>query len=79
MVPYLLAAELSVLDSVFRGNQGMLIQLFRESSMTLMFWAEYGTELASRSPGHYMTKDAFLQFFNVPGILGERLFRVFDR
>ena len=36
-------------------------------------------ELASRSAGPTMDKATFLRFFNMPGMLGERLFQVFDR
>jgi len=35
-------------------------------------------DLANRSPDETMSKETFLQYFNLPGILGERLFAVFD-
>lgn len=35
-------------------------------------------DLARRSPGKTIDKATFLQLFNVPGMLGERLFHVFD-
>merc|ERR1719203_2384202 len=36
-------------------------------------------DLAKRSPDETMSKETFLQYFALPGILGERLFTVFDR
>eukprot|EP00467_Chlorarachnion_reptans_P008057 CAMPEP_0114534416 /NCGR_PEP_ID=MMETSP0109-20121206/27827_1 /TAXON_ID=29199 /ORGANISM="Chlorarachnion reptans, Strain CCCM449" /LENGTH=785 /DNA_ID=CAMNT_0001717825 /DNA_START=168 /DNA_END=2524 /DNA_ORIENTATION=+ len=36
-------------------------------------------DLASRSPGPTMDKDAFAAFFKLPGIIGELLYNVFDR
>lgn len=36
------------------------------------------TDLAKRSPDKTMSKATFLSYFNLPGILGERLFQVFD-
>ena len=38
-----------------------------------------GLDLASRSPGKTVDKIAFLKMFNLPGMLGERLFAAFDR
>ena len=35
-------------------------------------------DLAKRSPDKTMSKETFLQYFALPGILGERLFAVFD-
>lgn len=35
-------------------------------------------DLAARSPGATMDKNTFLQLFDIPGMLGERLFSVFD-
>eukprot|EP01083_Nonionella_stella_P175035 608372_1 len=35
-------------------------------------------DLAKRSPDETMSKETFLQYFALPGILGERLFAVFD-
>jgi len=35
-------------------------------------------DLAKRSPDKTMSKETFLQYFALPGILGERLFDVFD-
>ena len=35
--------------------------------------------LASRSEGPTMDKRTFLQFFNYPGMFGERLFAMFDQ
>jgi len=35
-------------------------------------------DLAKRSPNKTMSKDTFLEYFALPGILGERLFQVFD-
>ncbi len=37
------------------------------------------TDLALRSPGKTIDKLTFLKVFNLPGILGERLFAAFDR
>ncbi len=34
-------------------------------------------DLAKRSPDETMSKETFLQYFALPGILGERLFAVF--
>merc|ERR1719242_695393 len=36
-------------------------------------------DLAKRSPDETMSKETFLQYFALPGILGERLFAVFDK
>eukprot|EP00466_Bigelowiella_natans_P019828 jgi/Bigna1/88754/estExt_fgenesh1_pg.C_370109 len=36
-------------------------------------------DLASRSPGPSMDKDAFATFFQLPGIIGKLLFKVFDK
>ena len=36
-------------------------------------------DLAHRSPGKTMDKSTFLEFFPLPGLLGERLFTMFDR
>ena len=36
-------------------------------------------DLALRSPGRVIDKATFLRFFPLPGLLGERLFKVFDR
>ena len=36
-------------------------------------------DLALRSPGKVIDKGTFLKFFPLPGLLGERLFKVFDR
>ena len=35
-------------------------------------------DLAKRSPGDVIDKPTFLKFFPLPGLLGERLFTVFD-
>ena len=35
-------------------------------------------DLAKRSPEETMSKETFLECFSLPGILGERLFDVFD-
>mmetsp|Transcript_17541 Transcript_17541/g.34237 ORF Transcript_17541/g.34237 Transcript_17541/m.34237 type:complete len:755 (+) Transcript_17541:30-2294(+) len=47
-----------------KGELGLLDSMFRE--------------LASRSPGATMDKATFLKLFNLPGMIGERLFAVFD-
>ena len=36
-------------------------------------------DLAKRSPDETMSKETFLQYFALLGILGERLFAVFDK
>ena len=35
-------------------------------------------EMAIRSPNDTISKDTFLKFFDLPGILGDRLFQTFD-
>ena len=35
-------------------------------------------EMAVRSPDDTIAKDTFLKFFDLPGVLGDRLFEVFD-
>lgn len=35
-------------------------------------------EMAVRSPNDTIAKDTFLKFFDLPGVLGDRLFEVFD-
>ena len=35
--------------------------------------------MAIRSPDDTIAKDTFLNFFDLPGVVGERLFEVFDR
>ena len=35
-------------------------------------------EMAVRSPDDTISKDTFLKFFELPGVLGDRLFEVFD-
>jgi len=48
-----------------KGEIDILEQLFKD--------------LASRSPGPSMDKDAFATFFQLPGIIGKLLFKVFDK
>jgi serine/threonine-protein phosphatase 2B regulatory subunit len=48
-----------------RWELGLLEKMFRD--------------LAKRSPGKTMDKATFLALFKLPGMLGERLFRVFDQ
>ena len=35
-------------------------------------------EMAVRSPNDTISKDTFMKFFDLPGVLGDRLFQVFD-
>ena len=35
-------------------------------------------DLAKRSPNDTISKDTFIEYFNLPGILNDRLFDVFD-
>ena len=35
-------------------------------------------DLAKRSPNDTISKDTFIEYFNLPGILSDRLFDVFD-
>eukprot|EP00808_Paulinella_micropora_P012134 g12520.t1 len=53
------------------------VEVFGEAEYQLM--SAMFLDLSMRSPDSTMDKDTFLKFFNAPGLLGERLFRVFDR
>ncbi|ORM41477.1 Myosin light chain kinase A [Babesia sp. Xinjiang] len=53
-------------------------QLRRFDSNELEVLFKLYKELASRSEHAGITKETFLQYFNLPGLWGERLFRYFD-
>jgi len=64
-----------VLDAMFSGTLCYLSVCLVESPILTCI----KSDLAARSPGPTMDKFTFLKFFNVPGMLGERLFAVFDK
>ncbi|ETO22970.1 asparagine rich protein [Reticulomyxa filosa] len=49
---------------------------YNEKELTLL--DRMFQDLVKRSPDKNMSKEVFLDYFNLPGILGERLFDVFD-
>jgi hypothetical protein len=51
-----------------------------ESKIVLIFFKEIHCilDLARKNKGKAIDKETFLQLFNLPGIVGERLFHVFD-
>eukprot|EP00485_Elphidium_margaritaceum_P004278 CAMPEP_0202696214 /NCGR_PEP_ID=MMETSP1385-20130828/9518_1 /ASSEMBLY_ACC=CAM_ASM_000861 /TAXON_ID=933848 /ORGANISM="Elphidium margaritaceum" /LENGTH=913 /DNA_ID=CAMNT_0049352331 /DNA_START=76 /DNA_END=2817 /DNA_ORIENTATION=- len=49
---------------------------YNEKELTLL--DRMFQDLAKRSPDKTMSKETFLEYFSLPGILGERLFDVFD-
>lgn len=60
--------------NVHHWDAWCLVQIGELSLLDSMF-----RDLASRSHGSTMDKATFLALFNLPGMVGERLFAVFDR
>jgi hypothetical protein len=60
----ILPEKFKFLFKIFKGELGLLEKMF--------------TDLARKTQGKAIDKATFLQLFNLPGMVGERLFAVFD-
>ncbi|GFE54399.1 calcium dependent kinase CDPK7 [Babesia ovis] len=61
----------------FRNIEKELLRRFDRSELEIL--TKLYKELANRAESRGIDKETFLQFFNLPGLWGERLFKYFDK
>ncbi len=81
------SAELREFEDKFDANELIIIKVAQRRLLrpcplphdSHVRMQELFRDLAQRSPGKTIDKPTFLKNFALPGLLGERLFTVFDR